>query len=167
MNKIKLIKLKKHSDKRGIFRRIFCKEIFKKINSFIDVKQVNLSTNPKRGTLRGLHYQKGKFAEKKIVFCTKGKLFFVALNINKKSKNYLKYKSFILNEKDNFALFIDRKYATGFITLSKNTELLYLMSNFYSPGSAMGIKYNDPKIKIKWPKKPKIISPKDKNLKTL
>lgn len=167
MNKIKLIKLKKHSDKRGIFRRIFCKEIFKKINSFIDVKQVNLSTNPKRGTLRGLHYQKGKFAEKKIVFCTKGKLFFVALNIDKKSKNYLKYKSFILNEKDNFALFIDKKYATGFITLSKNTELLYLMSNFYSPGSAMGIKYNDPKIKIKWPKKPKIISPKDKNLNTL
>ena len=53
------------------------------------------------------------------------------------------------------------------MTLSKNTELLYLMSNFYSPGSAMGIKYNDPKIKIKWPKKPKIISPKDKNLKTL
>lgn len=167
MNKIKLIKLKKHSDKRGVFRRIFCKEIFKKINSFIDVKQVNLSTNPKRGTLRGLHYQKGKFAEKKIVFCTKGKLFFVALNINKKSKNYLKYKSFILNEKDDFALFIDKKYATGFMTLSKNTELLYLMSNFYSPGSAMGIKYNDPKIKIKWPKKPKIISPKDKNLKTL
>ncbi len=167
MNKIKLIKLKKHSDKRGVFRRIFCKEIFKKINSFIDVKQVNLSTNPKRGTLRGLHYQKGKFAEKKIVFCTKGKLFFVALNIDRKSKNYLKYKSFILNEKDDFALFIDKKYATGFMTLSKNTELLYLMSNFYSPGSAMGIKYNDPKIKIKWPKKPKIISPKDKNLKTL
>ena len=167
MNKIKLIKLKKHSDKRGVFRRIFCKEIFKKINSFIDVKQVNLSTNPKRGTLRGLHYQKGKFAEKKIVFCTKGKLFFVALNINKKSKNYLKYKSFILNEKDDFALFIDKKYATGFMTLSKNTELLYLMSNFYKPLSSRELRYNDPKLSIKWPSKPKIISDKDKNVKYL
>ena len=53
------------------------------------------------------------------------------------------------------------------MTISKNTELLYLMSNFYNPSSAMGIKYNDPKIKIKWPKKPKIISLKDKSLKAL
>jgi dTDP-4-dehydrorhamnose 3,5-epimerase len=164
MNKIKLIKLKKHTDKRGLFRRIFCKRIFKKINSFIDVKQINLSTNPKKGTLRGLHYQKGNFSEKKIIFCTKGKLFFVALNIDPKSKNYLKYESFTLNEKDDFALFVDNKYATGFLTLSKNTELLYLMSNFFNPESARGIKYNDPKIKIKWPMKPLIISSKDKKI---
>ena len=164
MNKIKLIKLKKHTDKRGLFRRIFCKRIFKKINSFIDVKQINLSTNPKKGTLRGLHYQKGNFSEKKIIFCTKGKLFFVALNIDPKSKNYLKYESFTLNEKDDFALFVDNKYATGSLTLSKNTELLYLMSNFFNPESARGIKYNDPKIKIKWPMKPLIISSKDKKI---
>jgi len=124
MNKIKLIKLKKHTDKRGLFRRIFCKRIFKKINSFIDVKQINLSTNPKKGTLRGLHYQKGNFSEKKIIFCTKGKLFFVALNIDPKSKNYLKYESFTLNEKDDFALFVDNKYATGFLTLSGIKSLI-------------------------------------------
>ena len=59
---------------------------------------------------------------------------------------------------------MDNKYATGFLTLSKNTELLYLMSNFFNPESARGIKYNDPKIKIKWPMKPLIISSKDKKI---
>ena len=167
MDGIKLLKLNKHIDKRGVFRRIFCKEFSKKLNSYFEIKQINLSTNPKKGTLRGLHYQKGKFAEKKIVFCTKGKLYFVAINIDKKSKNYLQCKSYTLSEKDDFALFIDSKNATGFLTQSKNTELLYLMSNFYKPLSSRGLRYNDPKLGIKWPSKPKTISDKDKNVKYL
>ncbi len=167
MKGVTLINLKKHVDRRGVVRRLNCEKLLKKVKRNFEIKQVNLSTNPKRGTLRGLHYQKGKFAEKKIVFCTKGKLFFVALSIDKKSKNYLKYKSFILNEKDDFALFIDKKYATGFMTLSKNTELLYLMSNFYKPLSSRELRYNDPTLSIKWPSKPKIISDKDKNVKYL
>ena len=167
MDGIKIIKLNKHRDNRGIFRRIFCKELFKKINSYFEVKQINLSTNPIKGTLRGLHYQTSKFSEKKIVYCTKGKIYFIATNVDVKSKNYLKYKSYILSEKGNTALFIDSKYATGFITLSKNTELLYLMSNFYKPFYSKGLRYDDPKIKIKWPLKPKVISKKDKNLKYL
>ncbi len=162
---IKRLKLNKHIDKRGVFRRIFCEKKFKKSNSYFEIKQINLSTNPKNRTLRGLHYQIGKSAEKKIVYCTKGKLFFVAINIDKNSKNYLKYKSFVLNEKDNFAIFIDTKYATGFLTQSKSTELLYLMSKFYKPSHSKGFNYNDPKIKIKWPSKPLVISKKDKNLK--
>ena len=81
MKGVTLINLKKHVDRRGVFRRLYCEKLLKKVKRNFEIKQVNLSTNPKRGTLRGLHYQKGKFAEKKIVFCTKGKLFFVALNI--------------------------------------------------------------------------------------
>ena len=167
MNGVKIIKLNKHSDKRGIFRRLFCKKLFKKINNYFEIKQINLSTNPKRGTLRGLHYQSGKFAEKKIVFCTKGKIFFVVTNINKKSKNYLKHKSFIMDQKDDYALYVDKDYCTGFLTLAKNTELLYLMSNFYKPSSAQVLKYDDPRIKIRWPTKPKIISEKDESIKYL
>ena len=167
MKGIKLINLKKHLDNRGVFRRLYCKNLFKKVQSYFEIKQINLSTNPKKRTLRGLHYQSGKYAEKKIVYCTKGKIFFVAININKKSKDYLKYQSFTLDQKDDLALFIDKDFCTGFITLKSNTELLYFMSNFYRPNSARTIKYDEPKIGIRWPFSPSVISQKDKKIKYL
>ena len=81
--------------------------------------------------------------------------------------DYLKYKSYILDQNDDFALSIEKDFCTGFLTLKKNTELLYFMSNFYSPNFARSIKYDDPKIRIKWPFKPLVISHKDRKIKYL
>lgn len=164
---MKIIQLNKNIDKRGVFKRLFCTKEFisRKIN--VKIKQINISTNNTKHTLRGLHYQLGRWAEDKIIYCTKGKLFFVALNIDKKSKNYLKYKTEIIEEFDDKIIFINKNNATGFLTLQKNTEIIYFMTNFYNEKSANGILYNDPKINIKWPFKPVIISKKDRSFKKL
>lgn len=167
LNNLYLIKTKPFIDNRGIFSRIFCKRNFKKMNLNNSISQINLSYNNEIGTLRGLHYQKGKYAEIKMIKCIKGKIFFVALDIDKKSKTYLKHKKFILEENDNKLLYIGSKFATGFLTLKKSTEIIYFMSNFYKPDSAKGLRYNDPKLKIKWPSKPKVISKKDLSFKLL
>jgi dTDP-4-dehydrorhamnose 3,5-epimerase len=164
---MKILKFSKNKDFRGIFKRIYCRKILslKKIN--FDIKQVNTSFNPYKYTLRGLHYQNGKYAEDKLIYCTKGKFFFVSVNIDKKSKSYLSYKTEILSEDDDKILLIGKNHATGFLTLKKNTELIYLMSNFYNPKFAKGMMYDDKKIGINWPRKPLIISKKDLNFKSL
>lgn len=164
---MKILKFNKNEDHRGIFRRIFCKKILKSLKINFEIKQVNCSYNPNKLTLRGLHYQSGRYAEEKIIYCTKGKLFFVSVNIEKKSKNYLSYNEVILSQEDDKILYISKNHATGFLTLTKNTELIYLMSNYYNPKFSKGILYSDKKININWPHKPLVISKKDLNLKSI
>jgi dTDP-4-dehydrorhamnose 3,5-epimerase len=100
----------------------------------------------------------------KTIICRKGKIFFVAVNINKNSKNYLKCFTYILSSKKNVIINIKKGFATGFLTLEKNSEILYLMSNFYNKFSSLGINYKSDKININWPIKPRIISKKDRSL---
>ena len=164
---MKSLKFNKSEDNRGVFKRIFCHKILKSNKINFDIKQVNTSYNPNKYTLRGLHYQSGKYSEDKIIYCTKGKLFFVSVNIDKKSKNYLCYEKEILSQEDDKVLYISKNHATGFLTLTKDTELVYLMSNFYNPKFSKGIFYNDKTINIRWPHKPLVISKKDLNLKSL
>jgi len=165
INNLYLIKLESFKDVRGNFKRLFCQKEFKKHNIINKILQINLSFNKTKNTLRGLHYQKGIYAEEKIIRCMKGKVFFIALDIDKKSPTYLKHKQFILKENDNKILYIGKKFATGFLTMQDSTEILYFMSNFYKSSSSFGFKYDDPKLKIKWPSKPKVISSKDSNFK--
>lgn len=161
---INIIKINSFKDYRGVFTRIYCKKKFFK-NKFIKpVVQVNVSFNKRRATLRGLHYQKGIFAEDKVIFCLSGEFFFVAVNINKKSKDYLKVFKCYLSERKKKLILVRKNFATGFLTLKKNSQLIYLMSNFYKNKSSSGIRYNDTKLKIDWPIKPIVISKKDKNL---
>ena len=161
------IKHKKNFDKRGYFVRDFCKETFKKKNIKFEVRQTNFSYNKKMATLRGFHYQKKPFSEAKIVSCLKGKLLLVLLNVNKSSKNYLKYIKFVLKENDNTSILISKECATAFLTLKKNTLVLYYMSDIYKKNKGIGIRYNDPKLNLKWPVKPKIISVRDNNFTNL
>lgn len=161
------LKFNKNEDNRGVFKRIFCHKILKSNKISFDIKQVNTSYNPNKYTLRGLHYQSGKYSEDKIIYCTKGKLFFVSVNINKKSNHYLRYEKEILSQEDHKVLYISKNHATGFLTLTKDTELVYLMSNYYNPKFSKGILYNDKTININWPHKPLVISKKDLNLKSL
>lgn len=159
--KLYVIKLDPKKDNRGSFTRLFCENFLKKTK--FKVKQINISKNLKSKTLRGFHYQKGKNAESKIITPISGKVLFQFININKKSKFYLKKYKIILSDKSNRAIHVPGDCATGFMTLKPNTHVLYLMSNFFNPKIAKGIMYNDKKIKVKWPFKPSIISKKDLN----
>lgn len=172
--KLKLIKIKineiykivynKFVDKRGSFQRLFCNKDIEKLK--FSLKQINLSKNKTKGTFRGLHYQ-SKFKEKKIIKVLKGEVIFYLLNINLNSKDYLKMKKIKISEKDDFLIYVTKDYATAYFTLKKNTEILYFMSNYYSPKHSKGINYKDPKIKLKLPFEPKVISKKDKEWKNI
>ena len=162
-----IINHKKNKDFRGYFMRGFCKNEFIKRKIKFDIKQTNFSFNKSRFTLRGFHYQVRPFSEDKIITCVKGEIFVVLININKKSKHYLKHLKIRLDEKLNKSLLISKNCAAAFLTLKKNTLVFYYMSNFYKKRKDLGIRYNDPKLKINWPYKPKVISNRDKNFKDL
>lgn len=173
MRKIKFLKSKLKNvyiikglpfkDKRGEFKRIYCKEEL----GFLGLKnivQINYSKNKKKYTFRGLHYQTGRSAEDKLVVCVRGKIQDIFVNIQKDSKEYLKSSSEILDCKENKVLLVPRGFAHGFLTLKENTEVIYFSTNFYDPRKEKGIRWNDPRIKLVLKSKPRIISEKDKNI---
>ena len=162
-----VIKPEPFKDKRGMFRRHFCKKELKKIGIETGVQQANISENPKKGTLRGFHYQKKPHQEAKTISCLKGSFFDVIIDLRKNSPTYKKWQSFVITEKNRFSLHIPKGCANAFLTLENNTLIHYYCSNSYNPKFESGVLFNDPALKIKWPFKPIHISEKDKNHKLL
>ncbi len=161
---LKFIKFDKNSDLRGYFSRLFCLKELAMNNLTFTIDQINYSSNLSKGTLRGLHFQKAPFQEKKIIFCVKGSVFDVIVDIRKDSKTFGKYETFSLSEGTDEVIFIPKGMAHGFQTLENNTDLLYFMDGIYNKESESGVIWNDDELKIPWPVKNKIISEKDKNL---
>ena len=162
-----VIKPEPFKDKRGMFRRHFCKKELKKIGIETGVQQANISENPKKGTLRGFHYQKKPHQEAKTISCLKGSFFDVIIDLRKNSPTYKKWQSFVITEKNRLSLHIPKGCANAFLTLENNTLIHYYCSNSYNPKFESGVLFNDPALKIKWPFKPTHISEKDKNHKLL
>lgn len=160
-NNTYIIDHQKKKDNRGFFMRAFCEKIFLKKKIKFNIKQTNFSYNKKKYTLRGFHYQKKPFSEDKIVSCVKGKLLVILVDINKNSKNYLKHIKVVLSDDLNRSILISKNCATAYLTLSNDTLVFYYMSNFFNKKKGSGFRYNDPRLNIKWPHKPNIISKKD------
>ena len=158
-----LIDLKKKEDKRGFFSRYFCKKEFSSIGLNTKWVQINNSFSKKKGTLRGLHFQTSKFSEVKLVRCVKGEIWDVVVDLRKKSKTFGKWFGANLSEKNRTMMYIPKNFAHGFISLTKNTEIIYLVSNFYEPQSEKTLIWNDKDIAISWPLNPQAISEKDQN----
>ena len=158
-----IIELEKLEDERGFFTRMWDEEIFqnKKLNSRL--VQISLSSNKKKGTLRGMHFQEKPFEETKIVRCVKGKIFDVIIDLRSNSKTYKKWISVELNSNDLKMIYIPEGFAHGFQTLEDNTEVMYQMSNWFSPEHAKGIRWNDQEFNITWPINEPIISKKDQS----
>ena len=159
-----LIKPKIFRDGRGDFFRFFCSNEFNKIFFKNKIVQSNICVNNKIGILRGLHYQKKPYEETKIITCVQGEVFDVAVDLRKKSKTYMKYYGQIISESNKFAVLIPKGFAHGYITLKKKCTIIYLVDSKYKKNSEGVINYNDKKINIKWPIKPKYISNKDRNV---
>ena len=159
-----IIKNHPFKDNRGEFCRVFCeKEIGKKTK--FKLKQSNLSYNKSKYTLRGFHYQTGKFSEKKILKCINGKIYDIVVDLRKNSLTYKKYMSIVLNSKNNKSLLLPKGCANAFLTMTDDSIVVYYTSNFYNKKFEKGIRFNDPNFKFKWPKIPKIISKKDMSYK--
>ncbi|GAB3008172.1 dTDP-4-dehydrorhamnose 3,5-epimerase [Cyclobacterium sediminis] len=158
-----IIDVEKIEDERGYFGRVFCKNEFDKVGIESNIAQTNMSFNPKKGTLRGMHYQVSPYEETKLVKCTSGAIFDCIVDLRKDSPTYLEWIGLELSEENNRMLFVPRDFAHGFITLKDNTAIQYFVSQFYAPGSEKGIKWDDPKINIQWPVDVAVISEKDNN----
>lgn len=158
-----IIDVKKIEDERGYFGRVFCKNEFDEVGIESNIAQTNMSFNPKKGTLRGMHYQVSPYEETKLVKCTSGAIFDCIVDLRKDSPTYLEWIGVELTEENNRMLFVPRDFAHGFITLKDNTAIQYFVSQFYAPGAEKGIKWDDPKINIQWPVDVAVISEKDNN----
>ncbi len=149
------------SDDRGYFVRTFCQKEFAKAGIQFSIVQTNLSLTHTRGTIRGMHYQKKPFAEDKLVQCTRGAIYDVALDIQNHSKTFGQCVGVELSQNNNTALFIPKGYAHGFQTIEPEAEVEYFMSEYYSAQHATGVRWNDPLFKITWPLPISFASKKD------
>ncbi len=156
-----LVELDLKMDERGFFARSYCDNEFK--NQGLQRKWVQMSNsyNTKAGTIRGLHLQRNPFEEVKIVRCISGKIWDLIVDLRQESDTFGQWFGEILSGQNRKMMYIDKGVAHGFITLENNTEIIYSMSEFYSKEHELTIKWDDPKLNIKWPSAPLIISDKD------
>lgn len=150
-------------DERGFFARAFCYDEFV-INHNINMRvaQANISHNDKIQTLRGMHFQKTPYQEDKYITCTHGSIQDVIIDLRKDSPTYLRWDSFILSRENRQWLLIPKGFAHGYLTLEDDTDVFYMVSQFYTKGAEAGIRWDDRKFDIHWVKEPLIISEKDK-----
>ena len=164
-----IIKPQVFGDERGCFFESFNKEKFKKqTNIEIEFVQDNEAFSNK-GILRGLHYQKGKFAQAKLVRVVKGKVLDVVVDLRLNSQTFGEHLSIILSEENKKQLFVPRGFAHGYSVLEDNTIFSYKCDNYYYPDAEDGIIFNDKSLNIDWKLNLEEItlSEKDKNLKSL
>lgn len=150
-------------DDRGLFARTFCKKDFLKIGFTKEFVQFNYSFNKKKGTIRGLHYQKPPYSETKLIRCVQGKVYDVAVDIRTDSPTYLKHFGVELSADNINSILIPEGFAHGFQTLEDNTALIYHHTEYYTPMADAGIRYSDQLLKIEWPLPGINISEKDKS----
>jgi len=151
-----LVQNTSYKDKRGFFKELLKEKDLKKKFPF------TVMSYSKKNVLRGLHIQ-GKNSQGKFVTVIKGKIFDVALDLRKNSKTYGKHYKSILSEKNSKSIYIPSGFAHGFCGLEKENYVIYSCTKYRNLKSELGIKFNDPTLKIKWPVKKPIISKKDKN----
>lgn len=156
------------ADERGFFARLWCAREFADRGLETSVAQASIAFNKAEGTLRGMHYQVLPHQEVKIVRCTAGSIFDVIADLRTDSPTYLKVFHEVLSARNRKMLYIPGGFAHGYQTLTDDTEVSYQMSEFYVPGSAAGIRWDDPTLAIPWPDaEDRIISERDRALPSL
>jgi dTDP-4-dehydrorhamnose 3,5-epimerase len=148
-------------DDRGFFARVFCAGEFAAHSLETTFVQMNTSFSRAERTLRGMHFQTGSAAEVKVVRCTAGAVYDVIMDLRRASKTYGRYFGVRLTAENRHMLYVPRGFAHGFLTLSENAEVFYLVSALYTPAAERGIRYNDPSFAVEWPSTPAEISDKD------
>ena len=151
-----ILKGVKHKDNRGYLRELVLEKLIKENFKF------QILSVSKKNVLRGLHFQVKK-PQGKLISVLKGEIFDVTVDLRKNSKTFGKYFSIRLSEKNCTSIFVPPGFAHGFLTLKKENIICYSCTEYRSPKNERSLKYNDPKLKIKWPTKKPIVSSKDFN----
>jgi len=162
-----VIEPKVFEDHRGWFSETYNSKVFNDNGICIQFVQDNHSYSKRKGVLRGLHFQNEPYAQTKLVRCTKGKIWDVAVDLRKSSPSYLKWVGIELSEDNHKMFLIPQGFAHGFITLEEDCEVQYKVDNLYHPNADRSIRYNDLSINIDWPLTEVILSDKDKKASSL
>lgn len=157
-----VVELERLGDERGFFARSFCRQEFEQRGLEAHLEQCNISFNRSRGTLRGLHYQAPPHEEDKLVRCTMGSIWDVAVDLRADSPTYKCWVGKTLSAENRSMLFIPKGFAHGFVTLEENCEVFYQMSVPYHPESAQGFRWDDPAFAVAWPREPVVMSDQDR-----
>lgn len=156
-----LIEMEPYRDERGSFARSFCQKEFEARGLSPVVAQCNVSTNLKKGTLRGLHSQSPPHEEDKLVRCTRGSIYDVMLDLRPDSTSHGKHFGAELTAENHGALYIPKGVFHGFLTLEDDCEIFYQMSEPYVASHGRGLRWNDPAFAIEWPGDVIVISERD------
>jgi dTDP-4-dehydrorhamnose 3,5-epimerase len=157
-----IINVHEIKDERGFFGRVWCKKEFDTHGLNSNAVQANVSFNPKKGTLRGMHYQTAPYTESKTVRCTSGSIYDVIIDLRPDSKTYKQWIGVELTANSFKMLYVPDGFAHGYITTEANTTVHYMVTEYYTPVVEVGIRYDDPTFNIQWPFQPIMISEKDK-----
>ena len=157
-----IIDLVKIEDKRGFFARAWCQREFEAHGLSPNMVQMNVGFSYKRGTLRGMHYQKVPWAEAKLVRCTMGAIYDVVVDLRPDSPSYKQWIGVELTCDNRRMLYVPEGFAHGYQALTDESEMYYQTTQFYAPEFASGVRYNDPTFQILWPLEVTAISETDK-----
>ena len=156
-----LIELEALADARGFFARTYCAREFAAAGLASRLAQTSLSWNPRRGTLRGLHYQAAPHGEAKVVRSVRGTIYDLLVDLRPESHIYRQHLAIELSADRRNAIYIPAGVAHGFLTLTDDCEVHYAMSEFHEPSAARGVRWNDPAFGIVLPEPVRVISDRD------
>lgn len=156
-----IIDIDRLGDERGFFARTFCRDEFAAHGLATEFVQCNTSFNARRGTLRGMHFQREPHAEVKLVRCTRGAIHDVLVDLRPDSPTFCRWVGVELSADNARMLYVPVGVAHGFQTLADSSEVFYQMAAMYRPEAAAGVRWNDPVFGIDWPLPDPILSQRD------
>lgn len=160
-----VVELEEYVDERGTFARSWCREEMAAAGLASSIAQCSVSRSHRAGTVRGLHYQRPPHEEAKLVRCTRGAIFDVAVDLRPGSPTQGRWVGVQLDPDNGRALYVPEGCAHGFQTLVDDTDVAYLISVPYAPEAAAGVRWDDPTLAIAWPEaETRTISERDRSL---
>ncbi len=151
------------NDHRGFFARVWCKKELQQHRLNGDLSQSNIGFSHRKGTVRGLHFQRFPYAESKIVRCTRGSIFDVIVDLRPESSTYKCWFGVELSDENRKMIYVPEGMAQGYLTLQDNTEINYHTSQFFNAEAASGVRFDDPVLAIQWPLAASVVSEQDRN----
>src|SRR5688572_16883881 len=146
-----IVDLEPRSDARGFFARSFCQREFEAHGLKPVIAQGNISFNYRKGTVRGLHFQRPPHAETKFVRCSRGAILDVIVDLRPESATYLQHVAVELNADNRRGLYVPERFAHGYQVLENGTETTYQVGACYTPSAEGGLRFSDPRLAIEWP----------------
>jgi dTDP-4-dehydrorhamnose 3,5-epimerase len=157
-----IVDLARHEDNRGFFARVFCQQEFEAHGMKPLVAQANIGSSRYRGTVRGMHFQYPPAAETKYVRCVRGAVLDIIVDLRPESPTYLRHTTVELSAGNQRGIYVPERFAHGYQTLEDDTDTIYMVGEFYTPGVEGGLRHDDPALGLSWPLPVETMSEKDR-----